>query len=110
MAKQRFVYIDRLKGLAMLMVVVGHIFVFCGLEYDNMFINHIVAINMPLFLFLNGLVTNGIKFHYIESDRKCIGSYCIGNSRSDTFMLYLHCHRKRFWENQQYCATPFRKN
>lgn len=34
---QRLEYIDQLKGLAMLLVVIGHIIVFCGLGYDNIF-------------------------------------------------------------------------
>lgn len=61
---QRLEYIDRLKGIAMLLVVIGHIIVFCGLGYENTFIRHITMMNMPLFYFLNGLVlkdTDGIK-------------------------------------------------
>lgn len=53
---QRLEYIDQLKGLAMLLVVIGHIIVFCGLGYDNIFIRNITMMNMPLFFFLNGLV------------------------------------------------------
>ena len=53
----RLNYIDSLKGLAMLLVVMGHIILFCGLGNDNnVFLRSIVLINMPLFLFLNGLV------------------------------------------------------
>lgn len=29
---QRLEYIDQLKGLAMLLVVIGHIIVFCGIK------------------------------------------------------------------------------
>ena len=47
---QRLEYIDQLKGLAMLLVVIGHIIVFCGLGYDNIFIRNITMMNMPLFL------------------------------------------------------------
>lgn len=54
--KERLEYIDWLKGLAMLLVLVGHVIVFCGLGYDNVFIKHITMMNMPLFFFLNGLV------------------------------------------------------
>ncbi len=56
--KERLEYIDRLKGLAMIMVVAGHIITFCGLGYDNIYMDNIVMINMPLFLFLNGLVVS----------------------------------------------------
>lgn len=64
LSAQRLEYIDRLKGIAMLLVVIGHIIVFCGLGYENTFIRHITMMNMPLFYFLNGLVlkdVNGIK-------------------------------------------------
>jgi hypothetical protein len=54
----RLDYIDALKGLAMMMVIVGHVFVFCGLGSDNVIIKHIVLLNMPLFFMLNGLVVN----------------------------------------------------
>lgn len=53
---ERLGYIDSLKGLAMTLVVAGHIIVFCGLGYDNIYVDNIVMINMPLFLFLNGFV------------------------------------------------------
>ncbi len=57
---QRLQYIDQLKGLAMLLVLIGHVIVFCGLGYDNVFMKHIVMMNMPLFFFLNALVINKI--------------------------------------------------
>ena len=57
----RLEYIDRLKGLAMLLVLVGHVIVFCGLGYDNVFIKHITLMNMPLFFFLNGLVVRNLS-------------------------------------------------
>ena len=58
----RLAYIDRLKGLAMLMVVMGHLMIFCGLGYENPLIDSIVLVNMPLFLFLNGLVVRELTF------------------------------------------------
>ena len=59
---QRLEYIDQLKGLAMLLVVIGHVIVFCGLGYDNCFIRNITMMNMPLFFFLNGLVISEKMF------------------------------------------------
>lgn len=62
----RIGYIDSLKGLSMLMVVAGHIIIFCMLNYDNIFVKHIVLINMPLFFFLNGLVIKKISTGWSE--------------------------------------------
>lgn len=43
---QRFEYIDQLKGLTILLVVIGNIIVFCGLGCDNNFIRNITMMNM----------------------------------------------------------------
>jgi fucose 4-O-acetylase-like acetyltransferase len=51
MGKERILYIDALKGFAMLMVLVGHVLVFCGLGHDNTVIDNIVLINMPMFFY-----------------------------------------------------------
>jgi fucose 4-O-acetylase-like acetyltransferase len=56
--KSRILYIDALKGVAMLMVIIGHILLFCGMNGDNNIIKNIMLINMPLFFFLNGLMVN----------------------------------------------------
>lgn len=55
MKKQRIQYIDRLKGLAILAVIFGHI---CGWQLGGLhspvwFVN---TFHMPTFLFLSGLV------------------------------------------------------
>ncbi len=57
----RIGYIDALKGLAMIMVVCGHLLIFCGLGNENKFIYHIVLVNMPLFFCLNGLVASSVN-------------------------------------------------
>lgn len=50
----RLQYIDRLKGLAIILVVMGHIFGFSQPEDGiNTFI---YTFHMPLFMFLSGLV------------------------------------------------------
>lgn len=45
----------------MLLVIFGHLVIFCSIGNENDFIKNIVLINMPLFLFLNGLVCSSIK-------------------------------------------------
>lgn len=74
---ERINCIDSLKGLAMIMVVAGHLIVFCGLGYDNLYVKNIVMINMPLFLFLNGLVVRklpveNVSTYFIEKFRKIL--------------------------------------
>lgn len=56
----RINYIDQLKGLAMLLVVMGHVsaFDFFSLEtVPGTFLNNIItSLQMPLFFFLSGIV------------------------------------------------------
>lgn len=59
MTKERMLYIDRLKALAMIMVVMGHTIYFCmyheALPDDAVF--HIICtFHVPLFFFLSGVV------------------------------------------------------
>lgn len=54
---QRLVYIDQLKGFAILMVVMGHVLQFCFKEVEPSLTSQvIVSFHMPLFAFLSGLV------------------------------------------------------
>lgn len=54
--KQRIVYIDNLKALAIFTVVVDHVFWFSWDHYsDNIWYYLIKAYNMPLFFFLSGM-------------------------------------------------------
>lgn len=52
--QQRLQYIDRLKGLAIILVVMGHVFGFS--QPDDGIIAFIYTFHMPLFMFLSGLV------------------------------------------------------
>lgn len=55
--KQRLVYIDQLKGFAILMVVMGHVLQFCFKESEPSLTSQvIVSFHMPLFAFLSGLM------------------------------------------------------
>lgn len=52
MREQRF---DLMKGVAIFMVVIGHVLTFCIREIDNAFLFKIVgAVHMPLFFFISG--------------------------------------------------------
>ena len=57
MRTQRLEYIDELKGLAILLVVMGHIMEFCLYSGKTSFLHDaIYSFHMPLFAFLSGLV------------------------------------------------------
>lgn len=59
--KERIAYIDRLKGFAILLVVIGHIiqFLYCPDKFDsNLIFRFIYSFHMPLFFMLSGMVTS----------------------------------------------------
>lgn len=70
--KQRIIYIDNLKALAIFTVVIGHVFYFTWNQYCNSIWNHlIVAHNMPLFFFLSGMFAKeGMSFEQIGRKAK----------------------------------------
>lgn len=54
--KQRILYIDNLKAVAIFTVVVGHVFWFSWDHYSDNILNYLIsAYNMPLFFFLSGM-------------------------------------------------------
>lgn len=53
---QRILYIDRLKGLAIVLVVMGHVFGFS--QPDDAITKFIYTFHMPLFMFLSGMVVS----------------------------------------------------
>ena len=54
--KQRIMYIDNLKALAIFTVVIGHVFWFTWNHYSENVWCHLIAVyNMPLFFFLSGM-------------------------------------------------------
>lgn len=60
MAKDRIIWIDNAKAIAILLVVVGHIiqFMYSPEGFDqNIVFRYIYAFHMPLFFLLSGLVT-----------------------------------------------------
>ena len=57
--KQHFQYIDRLKGFAILTVVMGH-YVIYVLNQKDVILELIGAFHMPLFMFLSGLVISEV--------------------------------------------------
>ena len=54
--KQRIDYIDRMKGLAIFLVVMGHVSRMAFAQSDDVVYRVIGSFHMPLFMFLSGLV------------------------------------------------------
>lgn len=52
----RIQYIDRLKGMAIILVVIGHLMAFCTVSVWNPINEVIMSFHMPLFMFLSGIV------------------------------------------------------
>lgn len=71
--KERLNYIDWLKGIAIITVVMGHVTAFDFLsltDSSKSFVNRfIVSLQMPLFIFLSGLVVN-YKFESVIASSK----------------------------------------
>lgn len=55
---KRINYIDRLKGFAILLVVMGHVSLFSFRGNDNAVFGVIQSFHMPLFMFLSGIVVS----------------------------------------------------
>ncbi len=74
--KERYLHFDILKGISILLVVLGHIFYFTGVSMysKTIFYNILVDIHMPIFIFVSGyfsvkaldLSKNGV-FKYWEN-------------------------------------------
>ena len=60
--KERKLYIDVIKGFAILCVVVGHVLEFCfgdvNANYKNPLYVAIYSFHMPLFAFISGILLN----------------------------------------------------
>ncbi len=54
--KQRYLQFDLLKGVAILLVILGHIFYHCGTSpyLKTILWNLLVSVHMPLFIFISG--------------------------------------------------------
>lgn len=53
---QRIDYVDRMKGLAIFLVVMGHVYYFAFDRSASLVFRLISSFHMPLFMFLSGFV------------------------------------------------------
>lgn len=85
----RIEYIDRLKGLAILAVVMGHIIYFVFHLSDDPVWGYIYSFHVPLFIFLSGYVifTPPPKFVKINKKDNCFADACYNYWR---FLMLCH--------------------
>lgn len=57
---QRILYVDRLKGFAMLAVIFGHIYFFSLDDGNNFMVKFVSTFHMPVFMFLSGWVISSL--------------------------------------------------
>ena len=58
--KKRWEYLDALRGLAIILVVAGHLMMRLGIsDAENVLWSFIISVHLPLFFFISGLVGNG---------------------------------------------------
>ncbi len=77
MNKIRIDYIDEIRGLAILLVVMGHIIQFNGISTNNPVFEFIYSFHMPLFFAISGYITqkvthiNNINQYILFIKKKC---------------------------------------
>jgi uncharacterized membrane protein len=72
--KKRIELLDNLRGIAILLVVIGHMLQGAYIEFDkNLWFRILYSFHMPLFMFISGATaTLGIQNIFHESDRGII--------------------------------------
>lgn len=60
MSIKRLDYIDEIRGIAILLVVVGHIIQFNGISKNNSVFEFIYSFHMPLFFAISGYITQKV--------------------------------------------------
>ena len=72
--KQRLEYIDQIKGFAIFLVVVGHVYIisfgYLALDESSLWNRLISSFHMPLFAFVSGLMMTG-RFSWSRLRSKC---------------------------------------
>ena len=56
--KERLIYLDSLKGFAIFLVVLGHIYFYMLHEYNSITVRIISSLHMPIFFFISGYLLN----------------------------------------------------
>lgn len=99
----KIVHIDRLKGLAILVMVIGHVYLFVLNNHSGP-INRMITCNMPLFMFLSGVVVS-----YPISPKKWLNKACRFMSPSIFIGItcFLLLHNFVSWDNTLLSVIEF---
>lgn len=99
-AKNRLDFVDKMRGFAILMVVVGHLIDFNGWGVYNPAFQIIYSFHMPLFFAISGFIVE--KVSRVDTIGE-VGSFCLKKNsvcRTSFFLLGSHnsklCFQKRF--------------
>jgi fucose 4-O-acetylase-like acetyltransferase len=66
--KERLIYVDQIKGIAILLVIMGHLIQFNGLGTDNAVFEFIYSFHMPLFFIISGYIGfKTVNIHSVKS-------------------------------------------
>lgn len=84
MSKVRLLFIDALRALAIIAVILGHLPIYCYDGHYSVLTVCVATFHMPLFMMLSGYVTNISKFSLISRLKILIPFFIIGLSY--TFM------------------------
>lgn len=107
MAK-RIEYIDAMRGLAMLLVVIGHVFVFSFKNEGNIFFQVLSAeIEVPLFFMVSGFLMRVPEQGYVSFFKKKAFQLCVPavlfmsvylwNSNSDFHAAWFNSFKYGYW-------------
>lgn len=73
MAKERIQYFDILKGVAIFLVVMGHVIAICIRDIDNAFLFKLIdRIHMPIFFFIAGYFSYKVLFKAPDIKKRAI--------------------------------------
>lgn len=89
MMSSRIEYIDRLKGLAILAVVMGHIIYFVFHLNEDLIWGYIYSFHVPLFIFLSGYVISTPPLQCVEINKK---DDCFANACYNYWRFLVLCH------------------
>ena len=103
--KQRILFIDNLRALAIFSMIVGHIYVFTWSEHNSLWFNLIQSFNMPLFLLISGMfIKKTVTFSYLKKRARLllvpfvvVGSLWMLVRQEPYELLFIESYHQGYW-------------